>query len=389
MRDRWLWAMAALCLLPLHGAFAAPLAVQTLVFKGRTTNGDQNGQVTMPFVHGNDKAVAARINDLLFIARHQVLAPRQPGRTLSAADGIVLEGLASQTFTVPRNDGRILSIAFEGEGCGAYCESFRDDYAFDARDGRLLTPDNLFTDSGIRSLAARLENERVKRYRAQLADLRAELAAARRDKKTPADDITDLQDRIALNQTCLAERLEAAKATPVDPGEARRRFNYRLTATTLESSASRCSNHALRALDDVGEVTLALPYAQLAPWLSAYAQAVLFGPAAAAPPPSPEPVFGQLLRGELSAAGTTALPITMLLNLEYDGSVSGTYLYDRVRRPIALGGVRHGTDLTLTEDAGSTATPDTDKPVFKLRRSGTGLQGDWVGRRTLSVRLAP
>ncbi|RYF43095.1 MAG: hypothetical protein EOO25_04480 [Comamonadaceae bacterium] len=368
-------------------AMAGPLQVQTLSYQGPGRNGiavDAH-PITMPFVRSPDPAVAARINDLLFIARHRALSPRRPGQTFGAADGIAVDGQLSEHFEVLRNDGRILSLVFEGEGCGAYCEDFRQAYAFDARTGLLFTAENVVTPAGWRQLDARMRRESIRLYRAQLATLAQELKQAR--QTASVGDISDTQERIAFNQACLQAReadTATAHAAPHRvPETDRYRFEFGPSAITFV--AGRCSNHALRALDDVDSVRVSLPYAAAGAMLTPYARAVLAG----RPATPPEAVFGQLLRGSLSAAGSADLAVTMLLNRLDDGSLAGTYFYGHIRQPIDLSGAPQGAGIRLTEDAGDTSRPRHMKPVFTLSRSADGLAGTWTGERTLGVRLHP
>lgn len=299
-------------------AYAAELTVQTREITGKNAHGEAyaSGQMTTPLVkpsQANNPAAAKaakKINDRLAF--------------------MDLAGTESQQFTVSRNDTRILTIAFQGEGCGAYCENYSTWYSFDVQDGSLLTAANLFTPQGLRALAVRLRQEQITRYRQQLAELRKSLKATQAKPTRPAippgktdpaqqDIIIDLQDRIALNQSCLNDQIargkEAASQQQPTLFDYAGNSPFEITDKTFKLTAGRCSNHAMRALDDVGDVVLSLPYPGLAAWVTAYGKAVLLNGSNALPA---ERLYGQVLYGSLRNTGTTSatatpIPVTMLV----------------------------------------------------------------------------
>jgi hypothetical protein len=389
-----------LCLLLAACASAAQaggLSVQKRDVQGKNSRGEAyaKGQITMPLV----KATASGTQQASDEAAVKVA--KKINARLSFIDN---QGTESLQFTVSRQDERILTIAFEGEGCGAYCENYNTWYSFDLQDGSLLTAANLFTPKGMGAMAARLRQTQINSYRQQLATLAKERKAAPVKRTAPTgkanqpaqDDPIDLEDRIALNQGCLDDQLakanEAAKeATSLAGQQAPEIFDYNdyipfeITAKAFKLSAGRCSNHAMRALDDVGDVTLSLPYPELAPWLTAYGKAVLLNDGNA---PPAERVYSQALLGTI--AGSTA--ITMLLEKDKSNSLSGSYFYDRFRTPIALGGTKTGQMLVLTESMEATSSQPEKTATFRLTQTGNELRGQWTSlaaNKQRDVRLAP
>lgn len=80
------------------------------------------------------------------------------------------------------------------------------------------------------------------------------------------------------------------------------------------------------------------------------------------------------------------MPVTLYLGaLNPDGTLSGSYFYDRYRKSIALSGRFDAGTLTLTE-ADSKETPP---PRLVLTPQGEGLRGRWEGASTLDVVLEP
>ncbi len=356
-------------------AHAAPGAtVQSLSYQGVGERGVkvEADAIKTPYVALADQKVAAKINDHLFIAQYNHLAPRKVGTTFSAADGVQVEGTASQDFKVARNDGRILAIAVEGEGCGAYCEPFSAFYNFDAKTGRMLDADDLFTAKGIAALNDQMSKERLSRYRKQLASLRKELKVVEKKRDAKSKEAKeDLLARIELNSNCAGEDGEEAQ-----PPSGEHRFELGWNAITL--LAERCSNHASRALDDVDEVRLPIAYKALAPHLTSYGKALLLGEGNA----TNGGIFGQLLRGKLG----TGTAITMLIDKTPDNEVVGMVFYDKFGAPVSVTGTQKGSALVLTEvDADGVAK----KGEWRLVLSGDRLKGRWIGSKAFDVELAP
>jgi hypothetical protein len=186
--------------------------------------------------------------------------------------------------------------------------------------------------------------------------LRRANAAAHR--KGPAAD-EDRDDKIALYEDCLAERTGASYRKRVGTGV------MAVEAKGVRFEQGRCSNHAMRALDDLDGFSQHYASAQLRTWLTPYGAAVLLGEATATAPTSP---FGQVLQGSIGAR----LPVTLRLESPNDdGSVSGTYFYDRFRNGL----------LELAESDG--------RGHLRLKVDSDSLVGEWSGNTVLPMRLAP
>lgn len=356
-------------------AVAAPLQVRSLTMKApseglpASASGWADGSVKMPFISSDPVTVGARITALLFVSHMGMAPPTRPGDSFAPQPDQLPEGTASQEFEVTRNDARVLTIAFDIEGCGAYCESYRQLYSFDARNGRLLALEELLTPGSLSAVAEQVGRDRAQRYAAQLQGLKRDLAAAQKSHAA-VDVIDDLQLRIDLNQECL----EREQGRPRDAASLRfARFS--LPSNGLVLHTERCSNHATRALDDVGDVDTSLSAADLTKWLTPYGKALVLGQGDAPPPAS---VFGQLLRGKVGSAA-----VTLQLDLvNSDDSLSGRYFYERYARVIPLQGKRSGNTLTLTEEA------DGKKAELTLTVRGDSITGHWQGNgKTLPVVL--
>ncbi|WP_293780888.1 hypothetical protein [uncultured Oxalicibacterium sp.] len=355
--------------LPAH---AEDWSITTMTITGQTsdTRPFPSDDIHMPYVgNGEDKA-SANINLLLHIDRLRALPPNKPAATIKAGDAD-LAGLASQSFTVTRNDARILSLRFDAEGCGAYCEEFNVYYSFDKQNGRRLMAEDLFSSNGRKALARRLQQEKRQRYRQQIMLLETEYRAAKK-QHVDQETLTDLKDRLALNRECLLRNTEPVKnLDTLEP------YGWEFGAQQFTLQAARCSNHAMRALDDVGDISLSLPYAGWATSMTTYGRHVLLGTERTSQ--TPTSFAGQLLRGALGKQA-----IVMLLQQYRDGSISGVYFYERYRKPIELSGRLNNGSLHLHE----TDTNGDLTANLILNSTGNQLTGEWQGRQTLPVRLS-
>ncbi|SMC25727.1 hypothetical protein SAMN02745857_02255 [Andreprevotia lacus DSM 23236] len=351
-------------------AAAAPITVQTLTYPPDGQDALRSETLKVPYVQGNN--AAARINTALYLSQFNAPPPHQP-HTLGKADKLDAVGTASLNFNVVRNDERVFAIHLEGEGCGAYCENFDQYLNFDARDGRLLLPDTLFTPAGKHALNEQMRLERRKRYRAELAQLQREYKQARQQHANK-DTLDDLDARIALNQDCLAGTEPANEVN----GQAESFYlAYLVQANSLRLDGGRCSNHASRALDDVYDVVIDLPLSTVRPWMSDYGRKLLLGDSKSASTPS---LAGRVWQGKIGAAA-----VTLWVRDEKANHLDALYFYDKYRTPIALSGSHDGNTVQLDENDAQ-GKPSAQ---FLLRLDGDSLLGEWAGKQTLPVKLAP
>jgi hypothetical protein len=380
-------ALVMCCCMGWVQAAGLTVAVVPLEGKGQSMMGKLD--VSVPYVKAGEgasaqrQAVVRKINDRLFIEQLGVLAPRLQGAKLAVSAGMDLGGLTSQTVKVLRNDERVLTIALDHETCGAYCEDSTHYYQFDAQTGALLLANDLLTDDGKVQLQRWMRQKRIAAYQQQLAELAKERRAEKFAKgKKPKEDGMGVEDRIFFNQDCI-DQIKFKKDTRAEEIE---HFGYHtvaLTPTSFNLVAYRCSNHAMRALDDVDTVTLEVPFAKLGAFLTPYGKAVLLSQGQA---PLASSIYDQLLRGTV---GST--PITMLLTQALEGRVQGRYFYDKFGTAIEASGQAEANALELTETARTEGDP---RPVatLRLKRQGAQLKGTWTSKtdgKVLEMQLAP
>jgi hypothetical protein len=360
------WLILLLC----THVFAEPLTVESRTMTWKVvkdappnTAGWASGEIKMPYVVGGGD-VANRINDALYLAVMGIAAPLKGGKTFPLTEGSgELEGTASLDFSVQRNDGRILSLTINAEGCGAYCEYYVRSYSFDAVTGRALSAIDLFTPSGLSAVAKKMQAERKRRYMAQIKALKQDRAELKR-KKGPLDG--DIDERIAFNEECLEHEQERQQSSSQQDTLHYLRFSLPKNKAAVFSSG-RCSAHVNRALDDVDEVDLVLLPKGLVDLLNPYGKALLLEQANAA---LPNDLFGQVLHGKIGNAA-----ITMRLNRPYaDGSFSGVYYYDKYRKVLSLRGMKKDSHLELTEQVA-----ESDQAKINLNITGVQWLGQWLG----------
>jgi len=68
-----------------------------------------------------------------------------------------------------------------------------------------------------------------------------------------------------------------------------------------------------------------------------------------------------------------------------DGTVTGSYFYNKYRKLIRLSGTVNGNTIELTE----TESTDTPKPLIRATINGDKLDGQWIGKQALDFSVAP
>ena len=355
---------------PTLAAGAPPVVVQerALVMPKLPAGADvpmnlpEDGAVKMPFVTGGAPGVATRINEAVW---REMLdgasAPATPGKTFTPRPDKLPQGTSSLEYKsrmIPAANPRLLSLDFSGEGCGAYCEQFTQTRVFDLRDGRELSLGDLLTVDGFAAAGRRVDAERRRAYGKQVREIRAALKSAPRKKKKDDDD--EDGQRLALDEDCL-KQVDSQPSTP----ESLVSDVFAIDGHGgLVLSLGRCSNHAMRALDDVDEIKVAFSAADLQAALTPYGLAVVLQQGDAPPPPST--FAGRDLHGRLAG-----MAVTMKLEPLREGAETrGSYEYDKFHTPIALSVRKEGSELRAVERTDS-------QGEFELAPAGGSLVGTW------------
>ncbi len=341
-------------LLCLAGAAQAQLlTVNSLAYNGE-----------MPYVESGNAAVAQRINAIIYLDMLEIPPPakRQNGLRAKKSD-VGVQPVSDLSFEVVRNDARVLALAIGAEGCGAYCEHYTSHFNFDATSGRHLLGADLFTPTGAQTLSQQVAKARIARVNAQIRSMNKRVQKGVSKTQTK-EDVAQFADAITMYEDCAAQ-MSVSDKTP-DPK--RVLATMKIGQTALTFIGGRCSNHAMRALDDLDTFENTVSLAQLEPHLSAYGKFLLMDGTKADPVGGP---FNQILFGTVGSA-----PITLRLGAPNgDHSVGGLYYYNKYQTPISLSGRVSGNTLELMESASN----EQPQPMLRATVSGETLKGQWIG----------
>jgi len=354
----------------------APIDVRTVSFNG-----------SLPYVVSGNSRRDARINHAIFLGMTGQPAPAKytdPVKTPEEQDG--LQPTSEIDYSITRNDARVLAFEIEYEGCGAYCEHHWDQFNFDAVTGRPFTSSDIFTPQG-RAVLFKLNNaKRLNEYRKAIAGLK-DLGFAKLKKqrtatpwpkpKTAAEDADEdsrILESIEMYQHCV----DSMSAPEYASYYTKETFPVKIENASVTFLFGRCSNHAMHALDEVGDQSITYRITELAPHLTPYGKYLLMGGPKITLPAEP---YQQLLFGRVGQAAITF----DLSRPNPDGSVAGSYFYNKYRKPIGLSGKVDGDIVELTE----TESPDTPKPLIRATIKGDKLDGKWIGKQTLDFSVSP
>lgn len=354
----------------------APIDVKTVTYNG-----------SLPYVVSANTKRDARINHAIFLGFTGQPAPAR------YTDGVRVQeeqdgppSTSEIEYSITRSDDRVLAFEFKYEGCGAYCEPQWDNYNFDAATGQAFSSSDIFTPQGRTTLFNKDRAKRVEEYRKAIAALNKEGSANRKKQhiSTPwpqsrtdnkqDDEEARISETIEMYQHCVESMRAPEYASYFTDIE----FPTRIDETSITFLYGRCSNHAMRALDDVGDQAITHAITDLAPYLTAYGKYLLLGGPRATMRVEP---YRQFLQGRVGQAAITL----QLARPGNDGAVAGNYFYNKYRKLITLNGKVNGNTIELTESE-STESP---KPLIRATIKGDKLEGQWIGSKTLDFSVAP
>jgi hypothetical protein len=241
-------------------AYSANVIIKPLVFNG-----------SIPYVESADANIASAINKKIY-EEFELTPPEKYSPDIkldNGSDG--LHGHADISYEVSRNDEKILSIQISSEYTGAYTENGTSHHNFDLSNGKPINIEDLLTPEGVTEMNKRL-------YALEAARMKKEIAALNRKIKrssatASAEDIEFMESSAFLYEGCI----EANK--PKTEPDALIRVAYsgmKITKTHITFNSDRCSNHAMRALDSIGNFENTFSFKSIKPFLSAYAKNILF-----------------------------------------------------------------------------------------------------------------
>lgn len=224
-----------------------------------------------------------------------------------------------QKIITPKN---ILSIIINGEATGSYTESFESYYNFDLRTGNVINLTDFLTEDGIKQITKKLNLKVKKEINNFLVHL----------DKTSEDDIINGQLNIYTN--CL-ENIEHNSIES---------YTYYFKKNGITFIRGRCSNHAMRALDDLGQFEISFSYNELKIFLSEYGSGLLNQKNQICKVKSQS---GKFYKGKID----NKYPITVFFisKVYTDESLSMSYWYDKYKTPIKWNGKLTNNHFSLIE----------------------------------------
>ncbi|HHL2822359.1 TPA: hypothetical protein ACQ431_000527 [Citrobacter murliniae] len=307
--------------------------------------------------------VAKRINDYVFANVLNQLPGNDPQITLDQLARSGIDGTANLDYTVEYRDDKILSLNIFAEGCGAYCESYNVPINFDLTNGANITLNDLFSSATIAEL-----NTRVRK------DIRGQIDAFIEQNKSRTPEQLKEEKGEDFNYA----DFYASCATYTDG--LYYVDKYSLQKELLVFLNERCSNHANRALDDLGDFTTKIPTATLRSQLTPYGQYLTTANSKKPHPPAPG-LNGKLLYGTLGKS----MRIVLQANCK-DGYLNGAYYYEKFGAPIELTG-KCDAENNQHYELKTTASADSEEKMT-LDLKGGVYQGVWESNgKTLPVRF--
>ncbi|WP_292008295.1 hypothetical protein [Chryseobacterium sp.] len=251
----------------------------------------------------------------------------------------------------PKN---ILSLAMEGEASGAYPESFSEWNNFDARTGNYINLEDLFRPEAVATIEGQLNEQVEKRIQNYLTEL-----------KSFPESNEDSKEQIEMYESCLGS------------SHSLKYVKYFFGKDKLTLVRERCSNHAMRGLDDLGSHYIEFSFKELGKYWSPYAENLLSG--------SEHPVHQQGIQNKLYKGKINQYPIILLVqNVYEDGSFSAVYWYEKRKKLIEWNGIIKDNHISITENDYHSEELKAWIPraIIEVEVKGNRINGTWQDYKT-------
>lgn len=268
------WARAAAAIVLVIGNGAAATAASrpdhTVLTYEYKDCGELPSVFEFPLFRHDAGGAGDRINTRLHMQLLETAPPPTPLTTplhLSSDHWMNGRVIDVETDVAHVNDGRVVTVTTSFSKCFSSAPPESMSYAFDARDGRLLVEDELFTADGRKKLKARLFDLRRKVIAREIRRLQM----VRSKTKTNADS-AQIETFLDIYRACLRDRFSV---------EAQRRDDSLLITHIGQGHVvfgkARCFPNVLVTEDALGNFYNKLGRGQLAPYLTGYGRFIFFG----------------------------------------------------------------------------------------------------------------
>ncbi|OYU80662.1 MAG: hypothetical protein CFE23_08025 [Flavobacterium sp. BFFFF1] len=207
--------------------------------------------------------IAQKINDTL----QSELFKAKPGTAeehlLDEIRTDAMPMLRDVSYKIILNDDRILCLEFNMEGCGAYCESFTRYYTFDLNNGQKIMPNDLFTESGLKKLTAKINTDKVNKIKRQLLEINKSLNT--NSKGPNGENRNTLNEMLVMYKNCLQYQAEDGELSD---------YKFAVNPGKLYFYTERCSAHVNRAIDELDEFVYELEIKYWTSYLTPYGKSI-------------------------------------------------------------------------------------------------------------------
>jgi hypothetical protein len=265
-------------------------------------------------------------------------------------------------WKVNKKTGNVLSLTISGESTGAYSENFDNYENFDLRNGNSIALFEVFAKNRSDELAKKL-NLVVKKT---IANFLKEIKPSKNKKISKVDEET-FADQVLLYKSCL----EGVLDYKLDY------YKFYFTKTGITFVRGRCSNHAMRAIDDLDSYFVHIPYKEIDSFLTTYGRDLIHNKSENSNTNSPE---GKIFKGKIN----NKYPITALIKkINEDGSLEMNYWYNKVNKPIEWSGNFTKNHFSMSEiDSENNSTIATIEADFINNKK---IIGTWTNDSTKEV----
>lgn len=316
------------------------------------------------FSSADNPTVAKRINDYIFASFINQLPGNNPQATVNQFAKSERNPTANLDYTVEYRDAMVLTLNMFVEGCGAYCESYNVPLSFDLANGAAITLNDLFSRATMAELNTRIRKDIRGQIDAFVAAHKSQTPEQIKEEKGEDFDYADFYASCATYTEGLYY---------ID--------KFSLQKDHLAFLNGRCSNHASRALDDLGDFTTKIPTAELHNQFTPYGH-YLTG-AKSTTPVEPAPgIDGKVMYGTLGKS----MRIVLKVDCKYGDSFEGAYFYQKFGAPIELTG-KCDVENNQHYELKTSAAEQTQEKITLDLKDGV-YQGVWESNgKTLPVRF--
>lgn len=318
-------------------------------------------QMVFPLVKmKNNPRVAEKINMYLQVTLLETIphAAKNPFEKISKGTTSYQGFTNFYDWKVSSTPENILSVALSGDATGAYTENFTKYQNFDLRTGNRIDIQDVLTVEGEFFILEKCKTTIRKRIKKFLQQIEKEIAN---------NDEEYLKEQKELYVDCL----EWLKEYDMNW------FSYSFEKNQILFIRERCSNHAMRALDDLGAYEIPITYQELKPYLTDFGKSLIFN--------SPKNVEISNPNFRIYKGKIGKYPVHFLVGEIYeDSSLSVIYWYDKYKNPIELRGKYIDGHFSLVEDDyhDETLKKWIPKAHIKMNLNGKNITGIWIDDQT-------